>query len=73
MNSHVKIYIKIVNFIHKTFTPIKPDKSSAPLALSKEQLGRNTWSVLHSMAAAYPKNPTEEDKDNCVAFLHSLY
>lgn len=50
----------------KTFiqmkTEIKPDDKSSPLAVSKEELGRHTWVLLHSIAATYPLEPTENDK-----------
>jgi hypothetical protein len=58
---------------NKSFTVIKPDDNSSPLKLSKEQIGRFSWAVLHSMAAAYPKKPNSEEKQNVLVFLHSLY
>jgi len=58
---------------NKSFTVIKPDDNSSPLKLSKEQIGRFSWAVLHSMAAAYPKNPNNEEKQTVLTFLHSLY
>jgi hypothetical protein len=57
---------------NKSFTVIKPDDNSSPLKLSKEQIGRFSWAVLHSMAAAYPKNPNSEEKQTVLTFLYSL-
>lgn len=54
------------------WTEIKPKGSSHPLKLSKEQLGRFSWAVIHSIGASYPLDPTEEDKKNVVAFMDSL-
>lgn len=56
----------------KTFTLIKPDETSSPLKLSKEQIGRFSWAVLHSIAASYPKKPNNDEKQNIVTLLHSL-
>jgi FAD-linked sulfhydryl oxidase len=51
---------------------LTPDKDSTPLKITKEQLGRNTWILLHSTAAAYPVNPTEIEKKAIYDFLHNL-
>ncbi len=45
-------------------TELKPENSITPLKLSKEELGRNTWAMLHSMASAFPSVPSEENR-NC--------
>lgn len=34
--------------------------------------GESFWNVIHYITVAYPNNPTEEDKQNMVAFLNSL-
>ena len=42
----------------------------------REQIGRSTWHLLHSMAAKYPDNPTAEQQTaaiNMVQSLQSLY
>jgi hypothetical protein len=53
-------------------TEIRPDKDASPLRVSKEELGRFTWTFLHSTAAAYPKEPTEEQKTHVVNLLHAM-
>ncbi|XP_054161527.1 FAD-linked sulfhydryl oxidase ALR-like [Oppia nitens] len=37
--------------------------------LSRDQLGRNTWSLLHTMAAYYPKDPTPQQQNDMKAFI----
>ena len=53
-------------------TKLVPDSESSPLTMTKEQLGRYAWGVLHSMAAAYPQHPTNEEKENLRKFLFLL-
>mmetsp|Transcript_7972 Transcript_7972/g.8816 ORF Transcript_7972/g.8816 Transcript_7972/m.8816 type:complete len:188 (+) Transcript_7972:54-617(+) len=35
-------------------------------------LGKNSWNLLHSMAAWYPENPTTEEQSMMVNFVSSL-
>ena len=51
---------------------LTPEGASKPLTLTKQEIGRNTWSLLHSMAAAYPNEPTEEDKKQITNFMYGL-
>lgn len=37
-----------------------------------EELGRSTWTLLHSIAATYPDKPTAEDKNNLTSFMKSF-
>ena len=53
-------------------TELRPDMSKNPLKLSKEELGRHSWAVLHSIAAAFPAIPTEEEKKTIENFLFSF-
>ncbi|KAK8792293.1 hypothetical protein WA171_002545, partial [Blastocystis sp. BT1] len=39
---------------------------------SRELLGRHSWTLLHSIAAYYPDNPTEEDKKYAREFIESF-
>jgi len=42
---------------------LKPDENSSPLRVSREELGRFGWAMIHSFAAAYPVNPTDDQKN----------
>ena len=60
LNSH----LSVLEIITKptNLTEIKVDDHSTNLKLSKEMLGRITWTYLHSVAAAYPLQPTHEEQ-----------
>ena len=51
---------------------LTPEGASKPLTLTKQEIGRNTWTILHSIAASYPNEPNEEDKKQITNFLFSL-
>ena len=40
--------------------------------LSRDQLGRNTWSLLHTMAAYYPKEPTGDQQKDMMQLIDSF-
>jgi FAD-linked sulfhydryl oxidase len=42
------------------------------LRVSKEELGRFVWTFFHSIAASYPKNPTNEEKQQLENFLNAV-
>lgn len=37
-----------------------------------EQLGRSTWTLLHSIAATYPNNPSADQKNHLMNFMTSF-
>ena len=53
-------------------TKIAPDDLSTPLTLSKEELGRITWSLFHSVGAAFPLEPTKEYITALENFMNSM-
>jgi Erv1 / Alr family len=40
--------------------------------LDKEELGRSTWNLIHTVAAYYPDSPSEADKENARNFILAL-
>ncbi|XP_013406384.1 FAD-linked sulfhydryl oxidase ALR [Lingula anatina] len=44
------------------------ERTDCPLEI--HELGRNTWSFLHTMAAYYPDRPTETQKEDMKNFMH---
>ncbi|KAL7512726.1 hypothetical protein ACHAXN_011536 [Cyclotella atomus] len=38
----------------------------------KDEIGVSTWTLLHSMAAWYPKQPSDQDKEFMTNFVKSL-
>lgn len=40
--------------------------------LNRESLGRAGWTILHTVAAHFPDNPTEKDKQNARDFIYSF-
>jgi mitochondrial FAD-linked sulfhydryl oxidase len=47
-----------------------PYKPGCPVL--REQLGASTWNLIHTIAANYPDEPTEIDKDNVKKFFQTL-
>lgn len=47
----------------KIRTDLKPEDSNEILKLSKEELGRHTWALMHSIAASYPITPNKLEKE----------
>jgi len=49
------------------------NKENTGIKISEKNLGKISWSLLHSIAAAYPKtNAQDQDKNNLHDFLHSF-
>ncbi|TKR80725.1 hypothetical protein L596_014748 [Steinernema carpocapsae] len=40
--------------------------------VDKEELGRSTWNLLHTMSTAYPEKPSAEDAKTAKDFLQNL-
>ena len=51
------------------------DKDKEPQVecpLYRDQLGRATWSFLHTMAAYYPQNPSESQQTSMQSFIQTF-
>ncbi|EIN09659.1 FAD-dependent thiol oxidase [Punctularia strigosozonata HHB-11173 SS5] len=53
-------------------TADQPDAPPAHCPPDVEQLGRSTWTFLHTTAAYYPDRPTPLQRANMLNLLHSL-
>ncbi|KAL6724630.1 Erv1 / Alr family protein [Ancylostoma duodenale] len=58
-----------------------PESSSSPSSSShdfkqcpvdKDELGRSTWNLLHTMSVYYPEKPNEDNKKTASQFMDSL-
>ena len=52
------------------------ETSRADCPVGREELGRGTWALLHTAAAWFPEQPTEQDKahaHNLITSLAALY
>jgi hypothetical protein len=45
---------------------------SLPCPLLKDELGRNTWGLLHTMAANFPNQPSKDEQSKAAAFINSM-
>uniref|UniRef100_A0A0A9VZL1 Sulfhydryl oxidase n=1 Tax=Lygus hesperus TaxID=30085 RepID=A0A0A9VZL1_LYGHE len=50
----------------------KPPHNDRECPLDKEELGKNTWSFLHTMAAYYPDEPSEKQKCHMKSFFKNF-
>ena len=79
--SYINLDEKVFFFLTPTFTKkesesseniLKAEGSSKPLKLTKPEIGRHSWALLHSMANTYPEKPTEEEKNLMKKFMYGL-
>lgn len=47
----------------------KEEQTFPECPLDSQQLGRNSWSVLHTIAAYYPEKPTVDQQKDMVKFM----
>eukprot|EP00732_Lithocolla_globosa_P007427 Lithocolla_globosa_v1_NODE_9475_length_703_cov_3.158951.p1 type:complete len:151 gc:universal NODE_9475_length_703_cov_3.158951:670-218(-) len=52
--------------------PRKGKKKRVECPPDKSEIGRSTWTLLHTMAAYYPKEPTDKQQNSMHQFLHSF-
>ena len=61
-----------------TEKPEEPSSVTTPVErrkdcpLDKDELGRSTWNLLHTMSVTYPTKPTGEQKKDMADFLNTL-
>lgn len=47
-------------------------QTSAPAAVTREELGRATWLFLHTLAAQFPDDPTRQQEKDARDLIHIL-
>lgn len=52
--------------------PVETDLEERDCPMDKAELGRNTWNLLHTMAAFYPDAPAPSHQKHAVNFIKSL-
>lgn len=58
--------------IPKPAHPEEQPSSSRQCPVDKDELGRSTWNLLHTMAAYYPDKPTTDDQQSMKSTVESL-
>lgn len=53
-------------------TPSTASSSSSSCPPRSAELGRSSWTLLHSMAAWYPDNPTRQEQTRMANFMEAL-
>ena len=49
-----------------------PAPAAAPCPADREELGRQTWTLLHTLAAHFPEAPSAADREAASTFLRTL-
>lgn len=62
-----RLYLCCLHVFHSVC--VCPRAVSPP---TRQELGRATWTLLHKMAAMYPKEPTEANKRDAAAFFDAF-
>eukprot|EP01041_Mallomonas_annulata_P006547 gene6547-13243_t len=63
---------------HKPIPPATIPPALTPTGIfkgcpvDKDELGRSTWNLIHTIAAHYPDEPSNDDKANAERFFRSL-
>ena len=79
--SYINFDEKVFFFLTPTITTkesiskdniLTAEGSTKPLKLTKPEIGRHSWVLLHSMANTYPENPTDEEKKLMKKFMYGL-
>ena len=61
---------KNLNTLKKKEDEKNPYCTGCPV--DRDKLGRGTWDLIHTIAATYPEEPTEEEQKHADTFLRSL-
>jgi len=56
-------------YTSKDLDEYQEDTPGGNCPLDRTELGRNTWSFLHTMAAYYPETPSEETQNDMTNFM----
>lgn len=72
MASHKKPNVSKAAIPVVAATSVSSDTTPKDCPPDVEELGRSTWTLLHSIAATYPDKPTQSQKDNLSNFMASF-